>query len=740
MNKIYLALIIHAHQPVGNFNSVFERAYRKSYLPFLQCLEQHPQIRLSMHFSGGLLEWLDHHQPEYFQRLNTLIQRNQMELLGGGFFEPILPMISQHDAQAQMARMKDYLKNRFGVAPRGFWLAERVWEPQLPTTLAKGGFQYVCVDDSHFLAAGLSPDDLHGYYLTENLGDSIAVIPGSKRLRYIIPFREPAETIDYLRAVASQGPNRLIAMADDLEKFGLWPHTFEHVYQNRWLERFFKTLEQNHDWIEVLPAAEYLSTHRPLDRVYLPTTSYDEMMEWVLPSERQKDFEQAKEIAQRSPQGAVVRAFLRGGFFRNFLARYPEANLLHKRMLRTSDRLLDLERRASRAGNESRVLWNLAHDHLLRAQANDAYWHGVFGGLYAPHLRHSAQRNLSLADSFADEMELSLSGQTSQGMECTDFECNSTTQIHISTPPFSALLAPQDGATLAYLDFKPCALDVINSIARRPESYHDRVPEELSPDTAPAASVQTIHERTAAKEAHLRQWLVYDSFLRHSFRLLVFHPAKAFEDFRRNELQADPEIAAGEYRWNASSRAAKNQTAGSGDIRPRWLTSSELKFGLETPQWSVQKDFHIGLPQPEVPEIACDFKLSRGDKTAETAAVGVEMVFNLMAPDEPDRYLEAQGTRYPLDWQGSLGPCDSLVLVDEYQEVRIEIRAASPCTWWITPLQTVTQSEEGFEAVYQGSSILPHWICSSSEPFQSKVTLRVSRLFENKPHAQTPPS
>src|SRR5271169_4458151 len=88
LSKVSLALVIHSHQPVGNFDHVIEEAYQKSYAPFVQALRQHPRIHLSLHFSGILLEWLGQRHPEYFQQLRELAERGQIELVGGGYYEP----------------------------------------------------------------------------------------------------------------------------------------------------------------------------------------------------------------------------------------------------------------------------------------------------------------------------------------------------------------------------------------------------------------------------------------------------------------------------------------------------------------------------------------------------------------------------------------------------------------------------------------------------------------------------
>src|ERR1700680_2159692 len=147
----------------------------------------------------------------------------------------------------------------------------------------------------------------------------------------------------------------------------------------------------------MVPPSEALATHAPLGRVDLPTASYTEMMEWVLPTSVRQKFHALLDEFSGRPD---VRRFLRGGFWRGFFSKYAEANLLHQKMLRVSSKL----RSTGRKGAKGAANRAAAMTHLLRAQCNDAYWHGIFGGLYAPHLRSALWRELVLAETFADTM------------------------------------------------------------------------------------------------------------------------------------------------------------------------------------------------------------------------------------------------------------------------------------------------------------------------------------------------
>src|ERR1700730_2713424 len=156
MNGVRLILAFHNHQPVGNFDGVFEAAYRESYLPFLEVLEGYPEIPFVLHTSGPLLEWLAERRPEYIGRVRALVEAGGVEILGGGFFEPILTMIPHRDRVGQIRTYSSYLNELLGAKVRGVWIPERVWEQSLVSALAEAGVEYTVLDDEHFHRAGLT--------------------------------------------------------------------------------------------------------------------------------------------------------------------------------------------------------------------------------------------------------------------------------------------------------------------------------------------------------------------------------------------------------------------------------------------------------------------------------------------------------------------------------------------------------------------------------------------------------
>ena len=710
MSRIQLLLLIHSHQPVGNFEHILEQAYQKSYLPFVEQLERHPAVRASLHYSGVLLEWLTQTHPEFFDRLRRLVEQKQVELLGGGFYEPIFPVIPEEDRQRQIRLLPDFLAERFGTRPRGMWLAERVWEPMLPTTLARAGIDYALVDDIHFLAAGLEPEQLYGYYLSEDLGHALRIIPGLKQLRYLIPFHQVTEVLDFLRRVAAARDDALAAMGDDCEKFGVWPGTHEHCYTNRWLDDFFTAIEANSDWLQTTTAADYLDSHPPLGRVYLPTASYSEMMEWALPVEAQEHFERARAVAESSGHPIEMARFLRGGFWRNFLSKYSEANHLHKRMLDVSARLDALERQSVAAPSRQKSLAE-ARYHLLRAQCNDAYWHGVFGGLYAPHLRTALYRNLIQAEALAAAAESPRdvrvmahakgfdAQRAVQSLLATremDFDVDGAVEREVTGPNFSVIFDPEDGGTVSEIDLRSCGVNIVNSLMRRREPYHKKILAAAHGE-GEQEGVCTIHEMSVAKEAGLEKALRYDRYERSCFRGLLFPHWKSFDEFAQLQLEENTELAAAAY-------LLETQPAAPGQLGLK--RRAAIGRGVEV---QLEKNFLVEPSERSGVHIRCALKLENLSQDALDFALGLELVANLLAPDAPDRYFEFAGRREVLRWSGEVPGATPVRLVDEWQRLRLELNATRADAWWIAPIETVSQSEAGSEKVYQGSSILPVW-------------------------------
>ncbi len=472
MSQVRLILALHDHQPVGNFDGVFEEAYRTAYLPFLEVLEGYPEIPFVLHTSGPLMEWLVEHRPEFIARLRRLVESGRVEILGGGFHEPILTMIPHRDRVGQIRDYSRYLEETLGARVRGMWIAERVWEQSLVSSIAEAGIEYTILDDAHFLRAGCAAGDVLGYYLTEDEGRLLKVFPGSEALRYNIPFREPHESYEYLRRLADRRPGATVVFADDGEKFGSWPETFEHVYKKGWLHRFCDMLLGNRDWLETTTLARAVDATLPEGKVYLPDGSYREMTEWALEPDAPAAYRRAStRVEAIDDSGEASRFFRPGGFWRNFKVKYAECDEMYSRMLAVSRRLAALEA----GGSADPDYLEVARQELYRGQCNCPYWHGSFGGLYLPHLRNAIYRGLIAADNAMDDAE----GRSGPrvALEVADLNLDARQEVRLENEAMIALVRPACGGHLYELDVRRVATNLLATLDRRPEPYHEAIRE-----------------------------------------------------------------------------------------------------------------------------------------------------------------------------------------------------------------------------------------------------------------------
>ncbi len=671
MKQIQFIFGIHNHQPVGNFDSVFEEACNRSYLPFLEELERHPSLSMVIHFSGSLMEWLDTHRPEVLNLLAHLVQRGNIEILGSGFYEPILAMIPRRDRIGQLEMMTNYIHDRVGYDLQGGWLTERVWEPHLAMSLVDGGIRYVVVDDYHFLSAGLKTEQLTGYFHTEQEGRVLGVFPISQTLRYAMPFQDPQVTVDHLRSFATEQGERVLVMADDGEKFGIWPGTHQTVYEEGWLNRFFTLLEENADWLHTTTFCDYAASQPSQGLIYLPTASYFEMSQWTLPTDRGRDLDQLVHDLEEMNRAETSRPFIKGGMWRNFLSKYEESNWMQKRVQDLSRRIADYE-----AVEGQQVPASLRQD-LYRAQCNCAFWHGVFGGLYLPHLRHAIFQHIIKAENAFEK----LNGHPRQPLDL-DFDGN--LEAVLRSDRLQLIVSQMDGQ-IRELDWLPADFNVTNYIQRYAEHYHEKLSQ-----AHPAGSGNgSIHDLVLAKEAGLQERLFVDQYRRHGAKDMILDPEETLDRFYKGLIQNRLQFPEDRFQLEQEEQHV-------------FLTGMGFASGIPV---EVQKSYSL-----EGSRLTLEIRLTnRGTERLE-GRYGIEFHFGLLGGDAPDRYYELSGQdRKPLNTMSAERDLSRLALVDEWDDFRIDLQLSRPALLWRAPLETISMSEAGFERVYQASSLLPTW-------------------------------
>jgi len=630
MNKVSFLMAIHFHQPVGNFNFVFEKVCNNSYQPFLESIEEFPDIKLTLHFSGCLLDWFSVNKPEILSKIKRLIKRGQVEIMTGGFYEPILPVIPYNDRIGQIARLTDFVKKNFGYNPQGAWLAERVWEPAIASTLNDAGVKYVILDDYHLKRAGIKDEDIHGYYVTEDQGKAVSVFASDKNLRYSIPFAQTDKVIDYLRSISEKKDGLCAVYGDDAEKFGEWPGTHELVYNKRWLYNFFIALRQNNSWLKTAHLSEYMKENSALGRVNIPDASYEEMGQWS------------------------------GGNWRGFLTKYPESNQMYKKMLRVSEKIEQLPKNSKRLTPNSKLL-EQARNELYKGQCNCAYWHGVFGGLYLYHLRAAVWSHLIKAETIVDEL---INGKK-PWVKIED-------EAIISSNVLSLFIDANYGGAITEIDFKPKAINIVNTLSRRKELYHDELLSDKNIKNI-NGDVKTIHERRLENKA-LAPKVSYDWYRRASLLDHFFGASTTIENFSRCRYK---ELG-----------GFVNQPF---DMK-KFKTSLVLSRNGQVSQQALRVEKAVEIKNgSSIIEIAYNIKNTSSGKL--DLWFGVEFNFSMTNDDITEQLFSLKEAAFK----------------DEIAGIGIQLKLSKSADIWRFPIKTISQSETGIEENYQSSVILPNW-------------------------------
>ncbi len=658
----------------------------RAYMPFLHVLKDFPHVKMNIHFSGFLFSWIAKHKAEYVELLKTLKDRGQVEIVSGGMYEPILALLTEDDAVDQITMHQEYMADIFGGKPRGIWLTERVYEPHLPKILARAGVSYTVVDDNHFKALGMQDDELFGYFITEHGGSPVYIFPGLEFLRYAIPFK-PVNIIDrYFRDAEAAG-RALAVFGDDGEKFGLWPGTYNSVYGEKWLERFFLYLTENRSWLETVTLGECLSAVPPKGPVYLDCASYKEMGEWCLPASVSRHYTECRNTVEND-----FGLCYKGGYFKHFLVKYPESNDMHKKMYRVAEKA---------RGNAE------AQKHVFMAQCNDAYWHGVFGGLYLPHLRSAIYHHLIEAEKII-EPRTPFAGAT-----ISDINFDGHDEGILESNRMQACFLLGEGGALYELDYKPATTNIMATLSRRYEAYHEKVKAGASSGTADGAT--TIHDLVLSKEKDLDEYLHYDWHRRVSLVDHVLGKDVTFGEFYRG-IYVEP----GDFVKEPYGAVAENRK-----------DSASLLLKREGHYWSAGRRMPLTISKEIVLEKSEDTLYANyvitGD-LEEDLLLGIEFNFSFLGSGG-DRYGEAGGERFALSTRGTLPASQVVRLRDPYQGVEVSLEFGTPQEMWTFPVEVVSLSESGFEKNYQSTMIMPLWALDlRSGPQRLSVTIRLQQI------------
>ncbi len=648
---------IHMHQPIDNFDWVIKHGVEVCYGPFFEVMSKYPEFKFAVHCSGWLMEEIKKKHPKVYKNIKYLAAQGSIEFFSAGYYEPILSVIPSEDRVAQIDMLNNSIKKDFKQTPKGLWLTERVWESALIPDLNKAGVKYTVMDDYHFQCAGFDEEILDGYFMSEESGAEMGLFPISKKLRYAIPFLNVSSAIEAIKSFTRE-ENSAAIIFDDAEKFGMWPGTYEWVYEKGWLESFVQAVLAD-EQIETMHFDTYYESEKPRGIAYLPNASYYEMGEWSLRADDALKLKDLKnEMGEERYENEGVK-FLKGGIWKNFLVKYEESNRIHKRTLELS--------KAKEQVNKKK--FDLA---LYKAQANDSLWHGVFGGLYLPNLRDNVYTYIIQAENIRYANKTIIQSDTN--------ELDGYEKIKAVTPEYIFRFDSAHGGQLVEFDSRAHTFNWQNTLTRRKEAYHEEL---LNPKHEESVQeitdgIDTIHHAAADVSAELKNAIIYDWHLKNSFIDHISDSNFNLDNFRHANFK--------EF----------------GDFANQGFEVQKTKNSVE-----FSRDGGIYLDGQKSTTLCKTYKPNKNGfefsldlKTEANGEFKYIMEHNFHFAD----YEMVRVNDTLLEEDGIIKNTQTLEIEDLFLKQKIIIKMQIPCDIYYFKLKTLSQSEHGFDLSTQGVS------------------------------------
>jgi hypothetical protein len=334
----------------------------------------------------------------------------------------------------------------------------------------------------------------------------------------------------------------------------------------------------------------------------------------------------------------------------------------------------------------TRLLDRQARDYILSAQCNDAYWHGIFGGLYLPHLRNAVWQSILKA-------EARLRRRQDLSIEESDINKDGLQEVIVSSGDACLVFEPHSGGQLVEFSLLDPPNNYGNTLTRRPEAYHQALREILENGTYENKGVSSIHKLTKAIDQSMLDELTYDWYRRNSFIDHLFDPTAILDDFKRCDFREWGDFANQPYEYKIDAgtlvlvRDGGLYTPGS-PKRPVRLTKSFIFKNR-------------GLT------ITCKYALKNASTDHINCRFGIEWnIFPaFLALGNGKILVEGQERDFSSPWEQTGG---KITFADQATGAELHIEFGHDSTIWGFPVNTVAQSESGYEKTAQAISIMAH--------------------------------
>lgn len=717
MSTLALVLALTQHRPLHADDATMQELFRSCTLPLLRALLNVEDVKLALHFTGPMLDWMERQQPRAMELLSGLVARGQVEMLGGPWGNAWLAGLPERDGTGQLRMHAEQVLRQLGVRPRGAVLPEGVWDPELPALLASAELRYTFLDD-RLLSPGAHPTGSEGYYLCDHTGHGVRVLPALGLVSNLLanPVITPLGRNLAKRLKAGAEAVVLVESLDHIAR------ELGAAQMTGWVRGLFELLVSQAHWLRTDHPGSRLAKMPRLGRIYPASWVPPRVARWMLNPEEARRLTAYERAVADKPELRHGPPFPRSTSWRATLGRYDEANRLHKRLLLASNTVFRLRRAVeSGLGGPRLVQTRLpvlqeAEKLLYAAQSNEVLWHGPDGGVYNAEARHRAWANLASAERLVGR---TLEDDTGVRFQVGDHDADGNEEVVVRNPYISAMFDPEGGGALTELLLTDLPGNVLNTMSRREERMHaalDRFStapalvsenEEDAP-TDPGVAVNaddedslTILPPSQDTDAPLYAKLHVDRVARAAFLDHFFG-----SPVRLDAVAAGQHAEAGDF-WGSDYKLEAAEIDPTGCCAVQMTREGEVLDGGHKRLIRVLKRFVI---PPIEAGLTARYEVINRYVEPVSGLFAVEMTFNVGALDLEGSVLQiGEGARHRLNVVAEEQGVRNLALLDRRHGAVVRLFSSAPARLWHYPVVCVSRQGEQFREAIQGVCVVLGW-------------------------------
>jgi alpha-amylase len=307
-------------------------------------------------------------------------------------------------------------------------------------------------------------------------------------------------------------------------------------------------------------------------------------------------------------------------------------------------------------------------------------------------------------------------GEEYSGSNVMDFDADSFDEVVLENRKVSLYFDPDKGGVLNELDSKEARHNLINTLARRKEAYHEKI---LKGDTKQEIvgleECKTIHDNVLTAPSEAKDHLAYDRYERYGLIDHFLEEGTNIETFSRCAHTEMGDFVNGKYDFSVEKTEEGVKLF--------------MKRRARVNETSVLLTKEIHLPRKDA-SFEVRYTILNAGETELNAVFGPE--FNFVMPEaNSDRYkiiLDGQESEHSLNDSIQHEGAEKMDIRDTQGEFSLEVGFSKKCDPWLFPVRTVSQSERAYELNYQGSALLPRVPARLKPGEEKKFNIRINLI------------